>query len=165
MIYMKVLDQIKANLDELTRRVVKDFLNREETKSYRKFSEDFHLERVNDIFNDLIRWLEREKPKADMVTYYKELGKKRFQAEIPLHETIMYLMLIKRHIWLFVLENHIIDSTYESTKALELNNRIVLFFDRAIINVTIGYEEELAKQMKDAGHGGLIRGILKKGKD
>jgi|WetSurMetagenome_2_1015567.scaffolds.fasta_scaffold37593_4 hypothetical protein len=164
MIYMRVLDQIKANVDELSKRVVKDFLNREETKSYRKFTEEFHLERVNDIFSDLISWLEKEKPKIHMEKYYKELGKKRFQAEIPLHETIMYLMLIKRHIWLFVLENHLLDTTYESTKALELNNRIVLFFDRAIINVTIGYEEELAKEMKDAGHGGLIRSLLKKGK-
>jgi hypothetical protein len=162
MIYMKVLDEIKANVQELSKRVVKDFLSREETKSYRKFSEEFHLERVNDIYSDLISWLDREKPKANTEKYYKELGKKRLQADIPLHETIMYLMLIKRHIWLFVLENHLLDTTYESTKALELNNRIVLFFDRAIINVTIGYEEELAKQMKDAGHGGLIRSILRR---
>jgi hypothetical protein len=162
MIYMKVLDQIKNNVQELSKLVVKDFLSREETKSYRIFTEEFHLERVNDIFNDLISWLEKEKPKANMEKYYKELGKKRLQADIPLHETIMYLMLIKRHIWLFVLENHLLDTTYESTKALELNNRIVLYFDRAIINVTLGYEEELMKDVKKAGHGGLLGSFLKK---
>jgi hypothetical protein len=162
MIYMKVLDQIKSNVNELSKRVVKDFLSREETKSYRKFTEEYHLERVTDIYNDLIMWLEKEKPKANMEKFYRELGKKRFEAGIPLHETIMYLMLIKRHIWLFVLENHLLDTTYESTKALELNNRIVLFFDRAIINVTHGYEEELMKEVKSSGHGGLLSGFKRK---
>ena len=107
-------------------------------------------------------WLEKEKPKAETEKFYKEQGKKRFQAGIPLHETILYLMLIKRHIWLYVLENHYIDTTYESTKALELNNRIVLFFDRTIINVTLGYEEELMKDVKKAGLGGLLGSFLKK---
>jgi hypothetical protein len=165
MIYMKVLDLLKGHVNDLSKRVVKDLLSREETNDLKKFSEEFLLERVNDIFQDLFMWLEKEKPKAEMEKYYRELGKKRFQAGIPLHVTILYLMLIKRHIWLYVLENHYIETTYESTKVLELNNKIVLFFDRAIINVTIGYESELIRDVKDAGHGNLLTSFFsRKGK-
>ena len=52
----------------------------------------------------------------------------------------MFLMLIKRHLWLYLLEKHFFESSYELMKSLEINNRIVLFFDRAILASTIGYE-------------------------
>jgi hypothetical protein len=54
-------------------------------------------------------------------------------------------MLIKKHLWLYLREKNFFDSTYELSQALELNNNVVLFFDRAIYFVTMGYEEELLK--------------------
>jgi hypothetical protein len=162
MIYMKILDIIKSNVNELSKRVVKDLLSREETKGYRNFTEEFLLERVNDVYGYLFSWLEKGKSKTNIETVFKEIGVKRYQKGVPLHETVLFLMLIKRHIWLFILENQYIDSVYESTKSLELNNRIVLFFDRAIINVILGYEEEIVKEIKEAGQGGLLSLIMKK---
>jgi hypothetical protein len=55
-------------------------------------------------------------------------------------------MLIKRHLWLYVQEQQFFDSTYELYQALELNNKVVLFFDRVIYLVTMGYEDELRKE-------------------
>jgi len=39
----------------------------------------------------------------------------------------------------------LLDSAYELNQALEMNNNVVYFFDRAIYYVTIGYEEEMLK--------------------
>jgi hypothetical protein len=80
---------------------------------------------------------------------------------IPLHELIMTFMLIKRHLWMYVLEKHFFDSTYEINQSLELNNRVVLFFDRIIFFASIGYEEEMEKCPKK--HPGILSRLFGRG--
>lgn len=162
MIYMKIMELIKTDVDELTKRVVKDLHNRGETQYHKKFSEEFLYERVSDIYRGLSHWLDRATPKEEISKFYQELGRRRFEDGIPLHEVILFLMLIKRHLWLYLLEKHFFESSYELLKSLELNNRIVLFFDRAILATTLGYEEELIKDVKTGGDGGILSRFFKK---
>jgi hypothetical protein len=61
---------------------------------------------------------------------------------------VLAFMLVKRNLWQFVQEKQFFENTYEFTQALELNNKVVLFFDRVIYFVTMGYEEELRKEKK-----------------
>ncbi|HRT45733.1 MAG TPA: hypothetical protein P5054_11135, partial [Desulfomonilia bacterium] len=91
---------------------------------------------------------------------YTDLGRKRFKEGIPLHEVIMTLMLIKRHLWLYVREKHFFDSTYECFQALEMNNQVVLFFDRAIFFTIRGYED--ASSSSTGGEQGVFSRFLKK---
>jgi hypothetical protein len=71
-------------------------------------------------------------------------------------------MLIKRHLWLYTLEKHFFDTSYEFQQALEFNNRVVLFFDRAIYFTTMGYEKELRKVAEKSG-GGFLSKLMGKG--
>jgi hypothetical protein len=41
-------------------------------------------------------------------------------------------------------------------KSLEMNNRVVLFFDRAILAASMGYEEELMKYVETCKEKSLI---------
>ncbi len=161
MISEKMVTLIKENADELAKRLCKDLLSREETKSYRKLNEDIVYERVFDVYNRLDSWLQKDKSKGEIRDHYIALGKKRFSEGIPLTEVVMALMLIKRHLWLYVLEKHFFDSSYEFQQALEFNNRVVLFFDRAIYFATMGYEKELRKAAEKA-EGGFFSRLLKK---
>ena len=146
MIYLKLIKLIEDNAEELSKRLVKDLLSRKETKGYRTLSEDLVRERVCDVYSNLGSWLSAEKhASGEIRKVYVELGKKRFREKIPLHEVLLAFMLIKRHLWLYVREKQFFDSAYELYQALELNNRVVLFFDRVIYFVTMGYEEERLK--------------------
>ncbi|MCE5274498.1 MAG: hypothetical protein ABFD70_05680 [Syntrophaceae bacterium] len=148
MIYLRLLQLIEDNADELTRRLCKDLLSREETKGYRGLSENLIRERVYDVYSKLGSWLGTDKHTSGEVRrVYTELGRKRQREGIPLHEVVLAFMLIKRHLWLYVQETQFFDSTYELYQALELNNKVVLFFDRVIYFVTIGYEEELRTEI------------------
>jgi len=162
MISEKMIAMIKDNADELTKRLCKDLLSREETKSYQKLNEELVHERVFDVYSRLDSWLARDKKKGEIKDHYNKLGKKRFKEGIPLMELVMALMLIKRHLWLYVLEKHLFDSSYEFQQALEFNNRVVLFFDRAIYFATMGYEEELRK-LADKAEPGIISKFFGKG--
>lgn len=160
MIYSKLVKLIEDNQGELTKRSHKELLSREETLRYRHVPEDILKERISDVYSMLVSWLNKEKRAANIQKYYTDLGKRRFNEGIPLSEVIMAFMLLKRHLWLFVTEKQFFDSTYECYQALELNNKVVLFFDRIIYFTALGYEEELIK----GGHEkeGIFSKLLKK---
>lgn len=145
MIYTKLVKLIEDNQDELTRRSLNELLTRDETQCYRSVQPELLKERVSDVFSRLIAWLNKERRAGDIQKYYTDLGKRRFNEGIPLSEVVLAFMLLKRHLWLFVSEKQFFDSTYECYQALELNNRVVLFFDRIIYFATVGYEEEVFK--------------------
>jgi hypothetical protein len=160
MIYSKLVKLIEDNQEELTKRSYKELRSRDETLRYRNVPEDILKERISDVYSRLIAWLNKEKKAGDNRKYYVDLGKRRFAEGIPLSEVVIAFMLLKRHLWLFVMEKQFFDSTYECYQALELNNKVVLFFDRVIYFTALGYEEELEK----AGHvkEGIFSKILKK---
>ncbi|HDP25465.1 MAG TPA: hypothetical protein ENN34_08465 [Deltaproteobacteria bacterium] len=160
MIYSKLIQLIENNADELSRRLCRDVFSREETKAYRKFSEDLLCDRVFDVYSRLGMWLSKEKQTGEVERYYTELGKKRYREGIPLNEVVLTFMLIKRYLWLYVREKHFFDSTYECYQALEMNNKVVLFFDRVIFIISRAYEEELRKEQRVSG--GLFSRIFKK---
>jgi hypothetical protein len=58
---------------------------------------------------------------------------------------IYSFILFRRHLWLYILHVGFLDSAYELLRALELNNRVILFFDRALYNMAVGYEEAQKK--------------------
>ena len=146
MIYQKLVDVIEENADKLAKRLVKDLLGREETKGYRILSDEKLYTRVRDVYSNLGSWLDPEKhTSGEIKKVYTELGKKRYREGIPLNEVILAFMLVKRHLWLYVRETQFFDTAFEIYQALELNNKVVQFFDRVVYFVTMGYEEELRK--------------------
>jgi hypothetical protein len=144
MIYQKLVDLIQNNSEMLANRFLEDVLSREETKSYNKLHKKEVYRRGYEVYSRLESWLKKDNQKTELQEHYTALGKKRCDEDIPLHEVIMALMLIKRHLWLYILETQFFNSSFEIYQALELNNHVILFFDRAIFFTTIGYEEALS---------------------
>jgi hypothetical protein len=132
---------IRDNAEELSKRLCKDLFSREETKSYHKLSQDEIYGRGHEIYSKLDVWLSGGKAKSgEMKSFFVGMGRDRCREGITLRDEVMMLMLVKRHLWLFVLEKNFFDSSYELQNALQFNNRVVMFFDRVIFYVSQGYE-------------------------
>lgn len=157
MISDKLVSLIKDNAQLLTNRLLEDLYSREETRNYRKLDRQTLYHRVYDVYNRLDAWLQGNKVKGEIRSHYIDLGRQRFHEEIPLEETLMALMLIKRHLWLFVNENNFLDSSFLLNQALEFNNSVVLFFDRAMYFTTIGYLDEMSKTIEASSQGFLSK--------
>ncbi len=69
--------------------------------------------------------------------------------DIPLCEGIRALTLLKRALWLFVVYESAFESALELNQMRELNDRVVLFFDRAEYYFIRGYIEEMNKSIKE----------------
>jgi len=145
MVLEKLEEILIKDIEEITRRSEKDILSREETHSYRNMSQEVLNNRIKDVYRRLEMWLAGKKSKIDMQKIYEDAGAARFKEGIPLHETILVMQLLKRHLWLFILEKQVLDSAFELLRSLEINNKVVLYFDRAIYYLTRGYEKELKK--------------------
>jgi hypothetical protein len=142
MISKKLIRMIEQSSDELTQRLMKDLLKREETRHLRDIRQNRVYGQVYDVYSMLSSWLSGEKTKGSIIEHYIELGRQRYNESVPLSEVLMSFMLIKRHLWLYALEKKVIDPTYDLYQVIELNNRVVFFFDRIMYCTSVGYETE-----------------------
>lgn len=148
--YSKLVELIQDHSEKLSQRVMKDMLSRKETASYNKLHRKEVYRRIYEVYSRLGSWLSKDTPIDDLEEHYTRLGRRRFSEGIPLEEVIMALLLIKRYLWLYILETYLFKSTFEIYQSLEMNNRVVLFFDRAIYFSSMGYEQAQEEAKKQA---------------
>ena len=67
-------------------------------------------------------------------------GAQRRKEGFALSEVIQALFLIRRTLWRKIMDEGLLDTTYDLYQAIELNDRVTLFFDRAIFFTAVGYE-------------------------
>jgi hypothetical protein len=141
MISQTMVELIEKNADALAKQWLKDVRTNVSTPFYHTFQEDYLFERARKTYKNLGHWLNVNTPKQETAKFYRKIGQERFREGFPLPELLYSIILYRRHLWLFILHAGFFDSAYELLRALELNNRIILFFDRAMHNAAIGYEE------------------------
>jgi len=141
MISQSLVELIEKNAETLAQQWLKDVRQNAHTPFYHTVDLDVLHERAINIYKGLGHWLSVETPKEETAKFFKKWGYERYRERVPLPELIYSYILFRRHLWLYILHVGFLDSAYELHRALELNNRVILFFDRALYNMTIGYEE------------------------
>lgn len=141
-ISQKFVDLIERNADELARKWLEDVQKRPETPTYRTYDSNELYRRVHEVYSQLGKWISRETTKNDIREYYTTLGSQRRKAGFALSEVVQALIITRRHLWLKILDSGFMDTAMDLHTAIELNNRVILFFDRAIYCIIKGYEDE-----------------------
>lgn len=141
MISQKFVELIEKNSEKLAREWLKDIRQNGHTPTYHTFDEDRLFQRGLNMYKSLGLWLNVQTPKEQTAKFYRKYGHERCQEGFPLSELIYSFILFRRHLWLFILHSGFLETAYELLRALELNNRVILFFDRALHSMILGYEE------------------------
>ncbi len=141
-ISQKLVELIERDADKLTIRWLEDVRKRPETPTYHTFDRDELYHRAHTVYSQLGKWISYETTKEDIATHYIALGVQRRKEGFALAEVIEALILTRRYIWLKVLSDGLLDTAMDLHKAMELNNRVILFFDRVIYYTAKGYEKE-----------------------
>ncbi len=132
---------IEKNSSVIADRWVDDVTTLPYTRSYWNVPlEELH-ERADSVCSRIGYFLGRRLPREKLAAFYMRMGESRRADGYGVEEVVMALMLLKRHIWLFVLQEGFLTTSLELYQALELNNRVVLYFDRAIYYVAKSYSE------------------------
>lgn len=137
----KLVQMIEQDADTLSNKWLEDVRKRPETPTYHTFDPDELYRRVHLVYSQLGMWVSYETTKEDIATHYTALGAQRRKEGFALSEVIQALILTRRYIWLKVLADGFLDTALELHQGLDLTNRVVLFFDRAIYYTANGYEK------------------------
>jgi hypothetical protein len=135
----KLVDLIEKNAEELTRAYLRDVKRHSSMPTYQSFPEREVYERAYIVFSQLGRWISFELESDEMKKYWTGLGQERRQEGFALPEVFLALCLIRKQLWDKIQSEGLMDSVLDLYQALELYNRIVTFFDRALYYAIIGY--------------------------
>lgn len=130
---------VETHAARLTRDTVKKLQSSHQTRSYSKLPAGELYYRVNEVYQNLGRWL-WEKTDEAIQSWYKELGERRFAEGIPLSEVLWALTLTKQQLVDDLDACAIVDSAMDLYRRQELDRVIGHFFDRAIYYTAAGYE-------------------------
>jgi len=105
-------------------------------------------ERVYEIYRHLGEWL-LGKNELDIEHRYREIGARRAQQHVPISKVIQAIILTKENLWDFLKTEAVMDRAIEIMGELELLQMLEMFFDRAIYYASVGYEDEVARALKE----------------
>jgi ADP-ribose pyrophosphatase YjhB (NUDIX family) len=136
----RLIEVIERNADRIARLWLEDVTTNHSTAGYHHVDRDDLFNRAYGIISQFGRWLGGYYRDQDIRNFYTELGRERHQAGFKLSEVLSAQSLLKKHIWEFALSRGMWQKTLDIYMALELDRRIVVFFDKAAFYTTKGYE-------------------------
>ena len=139
----KLVGLIEKNTDKIIMRWTERLSSDPATPSFSQDALQRFDTKAHMVIQELGEWISYDKPKEDIIRHYSQEGRGLFRLGIPLCEGVRAIILLKRTLWLFVLESSAFDSAMELHQVRELNDRASLFFDRAQYNFISGYMEEM----------------------
>jgi len=137
----KLVEMIERDAGTLAKKWLEDVRRRPETPTYHTFDPDELYRRAHLVYSQLGKWVSYETSKEETATHYTALGAQRRKEGFALSEVIHALILTRRYIWLKVLADGFLETALEMHQGLDLVNRVILFFDRAIYYTATGYEK------------------------
>jgi hypothetical protein len=136
----RLVDLIEHGAKELTHQWVREVRTQDSMPHYRAQDEEQVFERAFRVYSQLGRWLSQDMTKAEIRDYWMALGRERCREGYALSEIIQALSLIRRHLWIKVDSEGLLDTALDLRHGIELFTRVLIFFDRAIYYAVIGYE-------------------------
>ena len=132
---------IAGSAGDIARLWIKEATTHQSTTGYHDFDHSRLYRGVQDILSRFNQWLGGCFNDSDIENFFFRLGKGSKKEGFVLSEVLSGLSLVKKHLWEFALSQGMWRNTIDIYKALELDRRIVIFFDKAAFYTARGYEE------------------------
>jgi hypothetical protein len=156
----RLIKLIETHAESLTHAVVEDVHTNEHTRSLVRIPKEELGSRVLALYRDLGNWI--GDPKDDAIRHeYEEWGRIRCEQGIPTSEIFFCLILIKKHLRMYIREHAAVVFSGDRLVSdemvplqlysiQELNYVVGDFFDRALYYLLRGYELQAKTQKKAA---------------
>ncbi len=141
MLKRRLINLTKTDIDILTNKWVSTVLSLPITASYKKVSKESLILDSRKIYEELETWLDPDnKAQNEIENYYTEVGKKTQQQGFKLEEVVMGILLSKKILWEHVLSKGLPTTAFELYAAIDLNNYVIKYFDKAVYYTIKGYQ-------------------------
>jgi hypothetical protein len=139
------MKQIETHAEQLSEQVIQAVRTSPRTRSMGQLSEEELKDRFFDLFRNFGRWLS-EKNEDEIEATYGEVGRRRCREGMPLNDLVYALILVKQHLWDYVVKNVMPASEGNLYQEELLGEMLGKFFDRALYHTIRGYEEVWSKE-------------------
>lgn len=136
----RLVEIIEGNEDEVALKWYRDVRESNYVPTMQNVSEDEGMRIARTVYENLSKWLLDAK-KVDIKETYGNFGQSLFHRGFRLEEVVQIIVLLKRYLWLHLLEMGLMTTDLNVYQTLELNNKVILYYDRSIYFALIGYGE------------------------
>jgi len=140
-----LMKQIETHAEQLSEQVIQAVRTSPRTRVMGQLSEEELKARFFDFFRNFGRWIS-EKNEDEIEATYGEVGRRRCREGMPLNDLVYALILVKQHLWDYVVK-HVMPTSEGNLYQEELLGEMLgKFFDRALYHTIRGYEEVWIKE-------------------
>ncbi|MCX7635510.1 MAG: hypothetical protein N2Z74_07180, partial [Syntrophales bacterium] len=136
----RLVEVIEENAVIITKRWMEEALVHPSTAGWRHFDQTILREEIGRILSQFGHWLGGRYPDEEIRDYYMAFGRESRRRGVALSHVLSALSLVKKHLWEFALAQGMWRKTLDIYMTLELDRRIVIFFDKAAFYTARGYE-------------------------
>lgn len=149
MLEERLVEIIEQNSDNIALTWYKDTRESPYVPNLKNLKQEEALAMATNVYSKLSQWLQPSRHE-EIQSAYERFGEMCYIKGFRMEEVVQILVLIKRYLWLHLLERGIMTTNIEVYQALDVNNKVVLYFDRAIYFALIGYKSARAADLKSA---------------
>lgn len=142
MISDALVDLVRDRAEEIVRRWIVDIRSNPTTPSYKEVDPEHLLEKATAALSQFGRWLAGDEQPHEVSAFYRAVGAERQAGGFGLHEVLSSLAIFRKHIWTFALDQGVWERPIDAYRVLELDHRLMLFFDRAMYHTAKGFGAE-----------------------
>lgn len=136
----RLIKLIEENAEYIGKQWLEDVRTNNSTPTYWNFDPQKSKQRNKKVISQFSKWLGGFYCDHDIRRLYSDLGEERKKEGYRLSEIISALSLTRKHIWDFALSHGMWNKTEDIYAVLELDRRMMMFFDKASFYVAKGYE-------------------------
>jgi ADP-ribose pyrophosphatase YjhB (NUDIX family) len=110
------------------------------TPSYARVTRALLRRRAVQALSQFSDWLSSGEEQDGLGRFYRELGAERRDQGFALNEVLRSLALLRQHMLRFAMERGVWHGALDAYTVVELDHRIIGFFDQALYHAALGYE-------------------------
>lgn len=142
MLSIRLVQLIETHWEEIAARLIVEVKKHPETQNLARRPESELRAWCREILENL-GYLLAARKEEEVQRRFRLLGRMRFEEQIPLHEAVLRLQILKTGILDFVHEQGFAMTVLDLYTEEELQQRIGRFFDACVYQIVRGYEEAL----------------------
>jgi hypothetical protein len=151
MIVGQLLEFLARSTPAMAETWAKEIVSSGYAATYSRLSGSDRIRRSREVYENLLRWLERDSSQQEIGRNFAMVGKERYREEMPLCEVQFALYLTKKILWNHILSEGLLTSSLEIYQVMDLILRVQNFFDLAAFYIIRGYMEELHRKLGQSG--------------
>lgn len=142
---LKLIDLVEKNAEDIAKQWVVEVKKNKRTTAYHNMPAEKLIPQAVEFYHQLRNMLMSANTYEETQAYTLKYAQTCIEQNIPLHEAIYALIMMRRQMWLFAEFKEVFTTVVEHQQAVDSVTRTILMMDYAIYKITQHYQDLMKK--------------------